>query len=178
MPAAKYTKAQRDEALALYETSGPTAVADKLGIPKGTVTGWAKESGVRTVRNSRTREATEAASVDAQAAMAELRLQVLAIAKHEAAEIRDTQTGAKRWRTVLKGAGGSEHEVDLDFIPPNDKRANSNSLASHAGTITKLAPAEATHDDAAAVDKWLEHMTAGGSGGHATVHGQVAPGAE
>lgn len=72
MPAAKYTQAQKDEALALYETNGPTAVEKTLGIPKATVTGWAKSNGVRTVRTERTREATEARSVDLKARRQEL----------------------------------------------------------------------------------------------------------
>ena len=72
MPAAKYTQAQRDEALALYHTDGPTAVEKKLGIPKGTVTRWAKETGVETVSVSTTRAGTEAASVYAKARRAEL----------------------------------------------------------------------------------------------------------
>jgi len=72
VPAAKYTKAQRDEALALYHTDGPTAVEKKLGIPKGTVTRWAKETGVETVSVSTTRAGTEAASVYAKSRRAEL----------------------------------------------------------------------------------------------------------
>lgn len=178
MPAAKYTQAQKDEALALYETNGPTAVEKQLGIPKNTVAGWARKAGTRTVRTERTRAAVEAKVVDAQSRIAALRLDIIAVAEHEVQEIRATQQGLSPWKTVLKGAGGSEHVQELSFIPPQDKRANSNSLASHAGTITKLAPAETSHDDAAAVDKWLEHMTAGGPGGHATVHGQVPAGPE
>lgn len=142
MPAAKYTQAQKDEALRLYETHGPTAVEKQLGIPKNTVASWAKLAGVRTVRSVRTREATEAKVVDAQSRIAALRLDVIAIAEHEAKEIRSAQTGTKVWKTVLKGAGGSEYVQSLDFIPPQDRRANANSLASHAGTIKNLAPQE------------------------------------
>lgn len=72
MPAPKYSQAQKDEALALYHTDGPTAVEKKLGIPKGTVTRWAKETGVETVSVSSTRAGTEAASVYAKARRAEL----------------------------------------------------------------------------------------------------------
>jgi hypothetical protein len=142
VPAAKYTKAQRDEALALYELEGPTAAGKKLGIPKETIMSWAKRSGVHTVRTLRTRDAVEAKVVDAQAKIAAFRLDVLEIARHEAREIREAQQGLKRWKTILKGSGGSEHEVELDFIPPQDKRANSSSLASHAGTIRNTAPQE------------------------------------
>ena len=65
MPAAKtYTQAQKDEALALYETHGPTAVEKQLGIPKNTVAGWARKAGTRTVRPERVRAAIEAKVAD------------------------------------------------------------------------------------------------------------------
>lgn len=65
MPAAKtYTQEQKDEALALYETHGPTAVEKQLGIPKNTVAGWARKSGTRTVRPERVRAAIEAKVAD------------------------------------------------------------------------------------------------------------------
>jgi transposase-like protein len=56
-----YTDAERAEALALYESEGPSAVQAKLGIAKATVAGWAKRTGTRTVRNERTAAAVEAA---------------------------------------------------------------------------------------------------------------------
>lgn len=163
MPAPKYTQAQRDEALALYETHGPTAVTEKYGIPKTTVASWAKNAGVRTVRTERTRAAVEAKVVDAQAGIAALRLEILAIARHEAAEVRDAQLGVKPWKTVLKGSGGSEHVAELDFIPPQDKRANANSLASHAGTLKNLAPRETENNEAAIsmIDRVIEGLGMG-----------------
>ena len=68
----KYTQEQRDQALNLYRTEGPTAVEKQFGIPKGTVTRWAKAAGVETVSVSITRAGTEAASVYAKARRAEL----------------------------------------------------------------------------------------------------------
>ena len=62
----KYTDSQRAEALALYETHGPTADQKQRSISKATVTGWAKAAGTRTVRNKAMREATEAPVVDLQ----------------------------------------------------------------------------------------------------------------
>ncbi|WP_404285419.1 hypothetical protein [Glutamicibacter arilaitensis] len=67
-----YTAKQKAEALVLYREHGPTAVQKQLGIPKNTVASWAKASGVRTVRTSRTRAATEARSVDLKARRQEL----------------------------------------------------------------------------------------------------------
>lgn len=174
MPASKYTPEQRAEAIELYRTEGPTAVEKKLAIPKNTVVRWAVKAGVRTVRNERTREATEAKVVDAQAGIAALRLEILAIARHEAAEVRDAQQGMSKWRTVLKAAGGAERVEELDFIPPQDKRANANSLASHAGTIKNLAPRETENNEAAIsmIDKVIEGL---GMGPEVTVEASAEP---
>jgi hypothetical protein len=60
MARTRYTDEQKAEALALYETHGPTAVETQQGIPKNTVAGWAKAAGIRTVRNERTAAAVEA----------------------------------------------------------------------------------------------------------------------
>jgi hypothetical protein len=65
VPAAKtYTQQQKDAALALYATHGPTAVEKQLGIPKNTVAGWARKAGTRTVRPERVRAAIEAKVAD------------------------------------------------------------------------------------------------------------------
>lgn len=48
MPRRSYTPDQRTAALELYAEAGPSAVEATLGIPKGTVTGWAKAAGIRT----------------------------------------------------------------------------------------------------------------------------------
>lgn len=62
-----YTQAEKDEACLLYVEHGPTEVERRLGIPKGTVLYWATQRNVRTVRNQKTAEATEAAVLDALA---------------------------------------------------------------------------------------------------------------
>lgn len=62
-----YTDAEKAEALKLYETEGPSAVEKQLGIPKGTVTRWAKAQGIKTVSSPKTAAATQAASIDAAA---------------------------------------------------------------------------------------------------------------
>lgn len=59
-----YSEAEKAEALALYETAGPTAVQATLGIPKQRVTQWAKADGIRTVRNETMIEARDAAMID------------------------------------------------------------------------------------------------------------------
>lgn len=59
-----YTDEDKAAALALYAEAGPTAVQDTLGVPKATVTAWAKAAGIGTVRNEQTAAATEAARLD------------------------------------------------------------------------------------------------------------------
>ena len=81
MPAAKYTPEQRAEALKLYETDGPSAVTARFGIPKGTVAGWAKANGTRTVRTAKTSAATDAAQADAKAVRAMLASDGLNVAR-------------------------------------------------------------------------------------------------
>lgn len=67
-----YTADQKTAALNMYREQGPTAVQKNLGIPKATVTKWAKAGGIPTVHTARTREATEARSVDLKARRQEL----------------------------------------------------------------------------------------------------------
>jgi hypothetical protein len=81
VPASKYTEAQRAEALALYETHGPSAVTARFGIPKGTVAGWAKANGTRTVRTAKTNAATEAKQADDKAMRAIVASNALGVAK-------------------------------------------------------------------------------------------------
>ena len=80
-PGKTYTQAQKDAALALYETHGPTAVEKQLGIPKNTVAGWAKRSGTRTVRTAKTNAATDAKVADAKAVRAMLASDGLNVAR-------------------------------------------------------------------------------------------------
>lgn len=63
-PRRKYTDDEKAEAVELYETEGTTAASKKLGIPKNTIQGWARKAGVRTVRQSKTQAATDAARSD------------------------------------------------------------------------------------------------------------------
>lgn len=53
----EYTDEQKAEATALYSEVGPSEVERRLGIPKGTVTGWAKAEG-RTFDSQKTAAAT------------------------------------------------------------------------------------------------------------------------
>lgn len=55
----RYTKAEKDKAVDLYEEIGPTRAAARLGIPSPTISRWAKARGVSTNTISLTSTATE-----------------------------------------------------------------------------------------------------------------------
>ena len=157
MPAAKYTPEQRAEALAVYETHGPTEVTARFGIPKGTVAGWAKASGVRTVRNETTRAAVEAKVVDGK-----LRRQNIVHRLYGQAEkILDDLEGEK-FETLTKGSGGADVETILEFVPPNDRKILVQTVSTAMNSAVNLEKVDADNgQSAAAVDQWLEMMTGG-----------------
>lgn len=123
MPPSPYSPERKAEALALYAEQGPTAVQDQLGIPKNTVASWAKAAGVRTVRNQRTAEATEAIVVDGKARRAALAERLWAVAekavgielsKLEKADLRDVvgaRTRAVHDALLLTGDATSRTET-------------------------------------------------------------------
>jgi hypothetical protein len=154
VPAAKYTEAQRAEALTLYENEGPSAVEKQLGIPKGTVTGWAKANGVQTVRNERTHEATVAAAEDNK-----LRRQRLIAKLYDRAEAVVDRLNAPTFRTLVPVAPGRQEPQDLDFVPPTEERALSGSIGGYLTSTANLEKVDAGNDTAATdsvVDQLLE----------------------
>jgi hypothetical protein len=161
VPAAKtYTQAQRDEAIALYHTEGPTAVEKKLGILKGTVTKWAKAEGVETVSVATTRAGTEAASVYAKARRQELAQLLL----EDAHRLRK-----QLWEPArLVSFGGKDNtlaETTLDEPLFSDKKNIISAVSVAVTSATKLEDYDRSGDESgAAVDKWLEYMM-GGIGG-------------
>lgn len=161
MPAAKYTPEQRAQALALYETDGPTAVQEQMGIPKTTVASWAKNAGVRTVRTESTRAAVEAKVVDGK-----LRRQNITHRLYGQAEkILDDLEG-KEFRTLVKAAGGADVEDTLTFVPPNDRKTLIQTVSTAMTSAVNLEKVDADNgQSAAAVDQWLEMMTGGLRGG-------------
>jgi len=160
VPAAKYTQEQRDEALALYHTDGPTAVEKKLGIPKGTVTRWAKETGVETVSVSVTRAGTEAASVYAKARRAELASLLL----DDAHRLRK-----QLWQpTVAFAFGGKDNTYEEQQIPEPtfvDKKNILGAVGIAVDRVVKLedydkSPADSAAAAGSVVDKLMEGFTA------------------
>lgn len=164
MPASRYTQQQRTEALRIYETEGPTAVTKQLGIPKGTVTGWAKANGTRTVRNERTRDAVEAKVVDAK-----LRRATIADRLYGQAEKILDDLESPEFRTILKAAMGEERPETLDFIPANEKKTLLQAVGTAMTTTAKLEAVDTDNGVQGAVsmlDKLIEQIgvTGGDSG--------------
>lgn len=146
----QYTDAQRQEALDLYETDGPTAVLRQLGIPKETVTTWAKRAGIRTVRNEKTAAATEARITDLKA--------VRALAASEALDVFQQATSIVRERLTSAP----------DEINARDIGTLAGIFADKHLALTKYD--DTGHEAASAVDKWLDHMM-GDQGGGSTTDG-------
>lgn len=55
----EYTEEERWEALELYRKEGPSVAAKQLGIPKSTLSGWARSRGVRTISTHRMAESLQ-----------------------------------------------------------------------------------------------------------------------
>lgn len=107
-----YTPAEKADALALYASEGPTAVQAKLGIAKGTVAGWARTNGVRTVRNESTAAATEAVMVDAAARRAIVAARLWQIAD-EASALELTKLAKADLRDIVGARTRAIHDAQL-----------------------------------------------------------------
>jgi hypothetical protein len=134
-------------------------IAAHLDRPKSTVGRWMSRNGMR-YDSTNQKAAIEKNVLTAQQRISNLRLEVIGIAEHDAHEIREVQQGRKQWKTVLRATAGAEEVRELDFIPPNDKRSNASSLASHAGTIARLAPKE-DGNQTAEVDSVMDKLING-----------------
>ena len=145
-----YTDQEKAEALKLYETEGPTAVEKQLGIPKATVASWARRNGVHTVRNERTREATEAASLDARA-----RRQRIVANQHRITELIQDHLikgeEGRGWDTLVRAAGGAEFSDSLAYVPARDRKDVLSALNSSSTIIARLDDQQTDHDDAKSV---------------------------
>lgn len=135
-----YTDTEKAEALRMYEEEGPSAVQKNLGIPKNTVAGWAKRTGVRTVRTAKTAAATEAASIDA------------------AAIRQDIATGTAETARAARTELARRLEEDPTSIPTRDLTTLFGVLVDKHIALTRL---DAVENDHSAVDAWIEHMIGG-----------------
>lgn len=163
MPASRYTPEQRTEALKLYEAEGPSAVEKKLGIPKGTVTGWAKAQGVGTVRNERTREATEAAQEDNK-----LRRQRIIRKMYDRAEFVADRLSAPVFKALVPVAPGRQEPQELDFVPATEERALSGAVSSYLSNALNLEAKDTDNGVQGAVsmlDRLIEQIGVTGDSG-------------
>lgn len=153
----KYMQEQRDQALALYRTEGPTAVEKQLGIPKNTVAGWARKAGVGTVRTAATREAVEAKVADGKLRRASITSRLYGQVEKMLSDLEGDQ-----FTTLVKGAGGAEHEAELGFVPPNDRRTLIQSVASAVASAMKLEDYDrSAADGTARADSVVDRLIAG-----------------
>lgn len=154
MPKRRYTPDERTAALALYAEHGPTAVQDTLGIPKGTVTGWAKAAGIGTVRNERTAAATEAMALDAAARRARLAERLLTVAERAVdieltklakADLRDlvgARTRAIHDHQLLAGEATARHEhVTVDAVDAEIARLEAELAGNDPAEAAPVGPA-------------------------------------
>lgn len=107
-----YTADEKAAALALYAEQGPTVVQDTLGIPKATVTAWAKAAGIGTVRNERTAAAVEAVEVDAAARRAGLVGKLLRLAD-AALDVELAKLASSDLRDVVGARTRAIHDLQL-----------------------------------------------------------------
>jgi transposase-like protein len=159
-PGKTYTQEQKDAALALYETDGPTAVEKQLGIPKNTVAGWARKAGTRTVRPERVRAAVEAKVADGKLRRASIVQRLYGRTEKILDRLEaDTYT----WTATTKE--GTETVYDIE-PPAADERSHATAIAIYLDKATKLEDYDRSGEESgAAVDKWLEFMMGGNSGG-------------
>lgn len=156
----KMTEADKDEIRALHK-QGLTQrqIAEKTGRPRGTISAFCASDGLR-FDGTTTEAATARRVLDAKERVSLLRLELIAVQEHRVAEIRKVQAGEGRWKTLVRGTGGSEREEELSFIPPQDY-AREQSAASQASTAIKnYAPAQTENTEAAKsmADKVIEAL--------------------
>lgn len=132
-----YSDEEKAEALRIYEDHGPSAVLRDLGIPKGTVSRWAKAAGIGTVRNEKMAEAREAADNDS----ATLR----AIAANQSIRVTNTIAEAIERRLAIEA-----ETVDLKEL--------ATVYGIFADKHKLFVGMDQGNEEHTAVDAWLNHV--------------------
>lgn len=101
----KYTEEQKREALKLYAEHGPAEAGRQTGIPRATISQWAKRSGVTVTRAKNVREATKAAADKA----AELREKLKLDCRNRAVDLVGRMAEVE---TLFVGKDGERVQVD------------------------------------------------------------------
>lgn len=114
MASSTYTDEQKAEALDLYAVEGPTAVQHQLGIPKGTVTRWAKAAGVETVPDPKNAAAVEAARKKWAETMEQRKQDLAAGLMDDIAQLREQMFSPCREQKIVTIAGSVKTEGRWD----------------------------------------------------------------
>jgi hypothetical protein len=168
MPRRTYTDAERHDALRLYETDGPRAVEDQLGIPASTVVDWAKAAGIRTRSVATKTDAIQASMLT----LAERKAQLASAILDDVEKLRQqlfASTVERKPMVVSDGQHAGSHveivDVDLDQPTFTDQKAIMTSIAIGVDKVLLLS-GEATSrvevrtfDD---LDRELEQLLADG----------------
>jgi len=147
-----YTEAQRRRALELVPTIGQAAAARELGIPPGTVSGWASRAKVRAPDNERTAAATEARKASCAERRAELAEALLIDAERlrrqlwEPCEMHSFGRGGFQSATLPEPDSRAKRELSVALAVCCDK------------AIALLKEDSGLAESLSAVDEWLREM--------------------
>lgn len=101
----KYTDEQKREALKVYAEYGPAEAGRQTGIPRGTISQWARRAGVTDTRRKNTTEATKAAAEKA----AKLRESLKLLSRERAVDLIERMT---ELHIEFVGKDGRREEID------------------------------------------------------------------
>lgn len=149
MPAPKpLTRAEKQRIRDLHaEGLSRNAIAKDLGRSAGAVSAFCQNEGL-TFPSSVKAQFVEAAEMSVRERAAAAHAKQLTVVHILLDDFIDGSRN-REWKTKLKGAGGSEHEATLDFIPSTDKRDEMSAIKSATAALKDLAPTENPADEAA-----------------------------
>lgn len=129
-----------DEALKAGHAAGTSLheLAKTMGRSKATLSVKAKDLGL-TWDRADTVTATTAKVRDAKSRQAEAHLRELQILEHQQQRILDVYTGSAKHKTKLRGEGGAEEFVEVNFLPPQDDRDLAGARSASSTVIGRLA---------------------------------------
>lgn len=154
-PGKTYTQTQKDAALALYETHGPTAVEKQLGIPKNTVAGWARKNGTRTVRPERVRAAVEAKVADGKLRRADI---IARLYGRTESILSRLEADTYRWKVATKD--GVEVLDDCE-APAAEERSHATAIGIYLDKATRLEEYDRAAVDTTGTDSVVDDLLAG-----------------
>jgi hypothetical protein len=131
-------------------------IAAHLNKPKSTIGQYMARNGMR--YDGTAQEAANARKHnDAMTRKLAAHDESLTILELEQAHYLGLLRGTTKFRMLVKGAGGAEHQEELDFIPGAERRAYNQAMSAAIMNVTKLAPPEtgASEKNDSLVDKLL-----------------------